>query len=108
MLYKVPVEQSPKHESMHLNKHPQIKLRLEKFLKMSAQQSLSIVNSDFCGNHQALPRKVPVRVEPKTYFANERTFLSWVNMSVTLGSISSALTVRLDMGWLRLVGSFKL
>jgi hypothetical protein len=40
-----------------------------------------------------LPRKVPVRVEPKTYFANERTFLSWVNMSVTLGSISSALTV---------------
>lgn len=40
-----------------------------------------------------LPRKVPVRVEPKTYFANERTFLSWINMSVTLGSISSALTV---------------
>jgi hypothetical protein len=31
------------------------------------------------------------RVEPKTFFANERTFLSWLNMSVTLGSIASAL-----------------
>ena len=37
--------------------------------------------------------QVPVRVEPKTYVANERTFLAWINMSVTLGSISSALTV---------------
>ena len=36
------------------------------------------------------PGKVS-RVEPKTFFANERTFLSWLNMSVTLGSIASAL-----------------
>eukprot|EP00802_Teleaulax_amphioxeia_P000832 Tamp_00833.p1 GENE.Tamp_00833~~Tamp_00833.p1 ORF type:complete len:1007 (+),score=271.07 Tamp_00833:253-3273(+) len=53
-------------------------------------------DSSCCGllpGNKKLPRKVPVRVEPKTYFANERTFLSWVNMSVTLGSISSALTV---------------
>ncbi|KAJ1480084.1 hypothetical protein T484DRAFT_1811921, partial [Baffinella frigidus] len=42
---------------------------------------------------RALPRKVPIRVEPKTMFANERTFLAWLHMSVTLGSISSALTV---------------
>jgi len=49
-----------------------------------------------CGlasSQKTLPRKVPVRIEPKTYFANERTFLSWMHMSVTLGSISSALTV---------------
>ena len=26
----------------------------------------------------ALPRKVPVKVEPKVFFANERTFLSWL------------------------------
>ena len=38
-----------------------------------------------------LPRKVPMRVEPKTFFANERTFLSWLHMAVTIGSISSAL-----------------
>ena len=39
---------------------------------------------------------MPVRVEPKTFFANERTFLSWLHMSVTMGSISSALTVFSD------------
>ena len=33
-------------------------------------------------------RKVPVKVEPKVFFANERTFLSWLNMAVTLSGIS--------------------
>jgi SPX domain protein involved in polyphosphate accumulation/uncharacterized membrane protein YidH (DUF202 family) len=46
-----------------------------------------------CTRESAMPRKAPVRVEPKTFFANERTFLAWLHMSVTLGSISSALTV---------------
>ena len=30
------------------------------------------------------------RTEAKAFFANERTFLHWMNMSVTLGSISAA------------------
>ncbi|KAI5287029.1 vacuolar transporter chaperone [Ascosphaera aggregata] len=34
---------------------------------------------------------VPVRVEPKVYFAAERTFLSWLEFSIVLGSIASAL-----------------
>ena len=34
---------------------------------------------------------VPQRIEPKSFFANERTFLSWLNMSITLGSIATAL-----------------
>jgi len=29
------------------------------------------------------------RVEPKVFLANERTFLNWLSMSVTLGSIAS-------------------
>ncbi len=29
--------------------------------------------------------------EPKTYLANERTFLSWLHMAVTLGSVAAAL-----------------
>ena len=33
----------------------------------------------------------PMRIEPKTFFANERTFLAWLHMAVTLGSISAAL-----------------
>lgn len=38
-----------------------------------------------------LPRKVPMRVEPKSYFANERTFLSWCSMATTMGGVSSAM-----------------
>lgn len=37
------------------------------------------------------PRKVPMRVEPKSYFANERTFLSWCSMATTMGGVSSAM-----------------
>jgi hypothetical protein len=32
-----------------------------------------------------------IRIEPKTFLANERTFLSWLHMSVTIGSIAAAL-----------------
>lgn len=34
---------------------------------------------------------VPVRVEPKVYFANERTFLSWVEIGILLGAIAGGL-----------------
>jgi hypothetical protein len=37
------------------------------------------------------PRRVPVKVEPKVFFANERTFLAWLHMAVTLASISMAI-----------------
>lgn len=42
-------------------------------------------------NPRPLPRKVPMRIEPKTSFANERTFLRWVHMSIVLGGVSSAM-----------------
>lgn len=49
----------------------------------------------FCcwGGHAAetLQRQRPIRVEPKVFFANERTFLSWVHMAVIMGSIGGAL-----------------
>lgn len=31
------------------------------------------------------------RTDAKAFFANERTFMHWMNMSVTIGSISAAL-----------------
>ncbi|KAF5118079.1 hypothetical protein DV454_000779 [Geotrichum candidum] len=34
---------------------------------------------------------VPVRIEPKVYFANERTFLSWVEIGIVLGAIAGGL-----------------
>ncbi|KAK2762846.1 vacuolar transporter chaperone [Arachnomyces sp. PD_36] len=48
---------------------------------------------------------VPVRVEPKVYFAAERTFLSWLEFSIILGSIAAALlnlgkdTIALASSW---------
>lgn len=33
---------------------------------------------------------VPVRVEPKVYFATERTLLSWISIGITLGAISTS------------------
>eukprot|EP00803_Ostreobium_quekettii_P005964 evm.model.scf_477.7 EVM.evm.TU.scf_477.7 scf_477:70344-72876(+) len=43
------------------------------------------------GPKRLVPRKVPLRVEPKTHFSNERTFMAWVQMAVTLAGLSSAL-----------------
>eukprot|EP01031_Cornospumella_fuschlensis_P026691 gene26691-32252_t len=42
------------------------------------------------------PRKVPVKIEPKVFFANERTFLSWLQMAVTLATISIAILAFAD------------
>ncbi|KAL2041071.1 hypothetical protein N7G274_006015 [Stereocaulon virgatum] len=43
---------------------------------------------------QSTPNKriaLPTRVEPKVFFANERTFLSWLNFTVILGGLSIGL-----------------
>lgn len=51
------------------------------------------------------PRKVPVKIEPKVFFANERTFLAWLHMSVTLASISIAIVAFADANeWSQLYG----
>ncbi|KAI5970549.1 VTC4 [Candida margitis] len=34
---------------------------------------------------------VPVRIEPKVYFANERTFLSWISIGMLMGFTATAL-----------------
>lgn len=39
---------------------------------------------------------IPVRVEPKTYFATERTFLRWLEFSVYISSISVGLMTYAD------------
>ncbi len=35
-----------------------------------------------------IPRKVPIKVEPKVHLANERTFLAWLHVVVMLGAAS--------------------
>jgi uncharacterized membrane protein YidH (DUF202 family) len=37
------------------------------------------------------PIRVPIKVEPKTFFANERTLLQWLNAIVLLATVSIAL-----------------
>ena len=37
------------------------------------------------------PRKVPVKVDPKVFFANERTFLAWLHMALILGGMAIAI-----------------
>ena len=39
-----------------------------------------------------LPRRVPLKLEPKAWFANERTFLAWASMAVAFAGTSAALT----------------
>ena len=37
------------------------------------------------------PRKAPIKIEPKVFFANERTFLAWMHLSVILAGASIAI-----------------
>eukprot|EP00210_Caulerpa_lentillifera_P001787 g1717.t1 len=45
----------------------------------------------FKGLQRLKQKSTVMRLEPKVFFANERTFMSWMEMAVTLGSISSIL-----------------
>jgi hypothetical protein len=51
-------------------------------------------------------RKVPVKVEPKVFFANERTFLAWLHVSVILAGASVAIVAFADNSdpWSQLYG----
>ena len=40
---------------------------------------------------QIKPRKAPIKIEPKVFFANERTFLAWMHLSVILAGASIAI-----------------
>eukprot|EP01084_Bolivina_argentea_P274358 467620_1 len=56
-------------------------------------------------HHKLKPRKVPVKVEPKVFFSNERTFIAWMHMGVTLSTISVAiLSFSTDNKWSQLYG----
>lgn len=42
-------------------------------------------------NRPSIPGRVQQKIEPKTFFANERTFLAWLHMALTMGSIATAM-----------------
>ena len=41
-------------------------------------------------------RKAPIKVEPKVFFANERTFLAWMHISIILAGSSIAIIALTD------------
>lgn len=59
------------------------------------QSGISVIGPQRSFRRFAAPKGkriyVPVRVEPKVYFAAERTFLSWLEFSIILGSIAATL-----------------
>ena len=44
----------------------------------------------------AYPRSAPVKIDPKVFFANERTFLAWMHVSVILAGASVAIVAFTD------------
>jgi uncharacterized membrane protein YidH (DUF202 family) len=42
------------------------------------------------------PRKAPIKIEPKVFFSNERTFLAWMHLSVILAGASIAILAFAD------------
>ena len=59
------------------------------------------------GDVGTLPRerKVPIKVEPKVFFANDRTFLAWLHASELLAGASVAIVAFADANpWSQLYG----
>mmetsp|Transcript_45532 Transcript_45532/g.68705 ORF Transcript_45532/g.68705 Transcript_45532/m.68705 type:complete len:121 (+) Transcript_45532:191-553(+) len=49
--------------------------------------------------------KAPIKVEPKVFFSNERTFLAWLHVSVILAGASVAISAFADANpWSQLYG----
>ena len=67
----------------HIKTHPIQSAPFNAHPGMSSQPLLSTAP----GKRIALP----TRVEPKVFFANERTFLSWLNFTVILGGLAIGL-----------------
>mmetsp|Transcript_11797 Transcript_11797/g.27987 ORF Transcript_11797/g.27987 Transcript_11797/m.27987 type:complete len:212 (-) Transcript_11797:308-943(-) len=42
------------------------------------------------------PRKAPIKIEPKVFFSNERTFLAWMHVSIILAGASVAILALAD------------
>lgn len=50
-------------------------------------------------------RKVPIKIEPKVFFSNERTFLAWLHVSIMLAGASIAIVAFADSNpWSQMYG----
>ena len=63
------------------------------FASRSSNTTTTInANNDNIGS-LLIPRKAPLKVEPKVYFANERTFLAWLHLVAVLAGASAIMVM---------------
>ena len=71
--------------------HPSSHYRYPYILVVIFQKILYLFINSSSMSSQNKRIALPARVEPKVFFANERTFLSWLNFTVILGSLGVGL-----------------
>lgn len=67
---------------------------IKAYKKLQNNEMVSVVtdsDEDIEDNGGSQRIGLPIRVEPKVFFANERTFLKWVQFSIFLGGIGTAI-----------------
>jgi hypothetical protein len=62
--------------------------RTERYISVFFKRLFGTKNKDSLKELEAQPYKKQVKVEPKTFFANERTFLSWLQFCALLLTVS--------------------
>lgn len=58
--------------------------------------ALAVVKRSSSTARMVKPRAAPIKIEPKVFFANERTFLAWMHISVILAGASVAILALSD------------
>jgi len=53
--------------------------------------NMSVKGNSGAAGTMMKPRKAPIKIDPKVFFANERTFLAWLHISVLLAGVSIAI-----------------
>lgn len=86
ILRSQPINAKRQDFSWGKSKHEPIELmtRTESTVRVGRQLSLTDLLNE-------KPRKTPLKIEPKVFFSNERTLLSWLSISMTLGTLTVAL-----------------
>ena len=94
----IPPASSPDPISLALIPYPHThgpKCRVNLSSRLPQVSKRGITSQSSQSQLTALPKgkriALPTRVEPKVFFANERTFLSWLNFTVILGGLAVGL-----------------
>jgi len=59
----------------------------------NANNTSTNVNDNYAIGSLLIPRKAPIKVEPKVHFGNERTFLAWLHLVVVMAGASAMIVM---------------